>query len=372
MNPLRSNPKTLLTDPRSAAPHLAIALLSTLSAVCLSAIAPAQASAPTSRSCAYDPASGKPNPLGDKAFISISEIEGNTIFTYQEVPSQMSRGPAPATVAQKRELTLEKTALDQARQLFLSNPAYYNELLGYNSETGFAPVNASLTCWSNLEEEQGLSAANLPVRQQSASVPPGGQVTPPPVIADPRPAAGAAPVTPSVTTPPSSSSSSTPTATPAAPATTPPTTPAATTTPAPARSVTVAALPNGSYRFWNGRPKAPVVTDETLLKEGGVLFVFRKEGDRITGNFSHIDGEDSACIFGIANNNTVSGFAYPYSNEVKPAGENFQSWGPSGFLQVRRSRTEGTINYYGSALLDLADFNRINLGPVVPPSRCQA
>lgn len=341
---------------------------------------PAHGSALPTRSCAYDPSSGKPNPLAGKAFISINEIEGDTIFTYQILPSQKNRGTTRAVVAQQRELTLENTSLEQARSLLVSTPDYYTDLLGYESTSGFGAVNQSLTCWSN---SIGGPSDAAP-RAQGFSTTPSAGSGEQPVLADPRPAVvKPGPSASASTSKPASDqkplvqtqASTEPAA--AAPPSVPATTSTATesTTVAarkPSRTNTIAKLADGEYRFWNGRSDSQNVSDDTLLAEGGVLFIFRKQGNKITGNFAYIDGEDSACIFGFVNNDTVSGFAYPYSNEVKDVQESFTNLGPADFLKVRRASQSGNVNFYRSALLDLQEFNPINLGPVLPPSKCQA
>ncbi|NJR67230.1 MAG: hypothetical protein HC771_00145 [Synechococcales cyanobacterium CRU_2_2] len=337
---------------------------------------PAHAGVLPTRSCAYDPSSGKPNPLAGKAFVSINEIDGDTVFTYQPLPTKLNQNSTRAVVAQQRELTLEDVPLEEGRQLLASNAAYYSELLGYDSSTGFGPVNESLTCWSNADSD----STGSPLRSQGFSTTPNAGASPQTVLADPRPAfvkpnktasssAGAG--TPEAGTPPPIVQTQATTQTPVPPPTRPPapTTTAAVSSP---RKNSIASLPDGAYRFWNGKTDTPEVSDDRLLKEGGVLFIFRKQGDRITGNFAYIDGEDSACVFGFANRDTVSGFAYPYSNTVQDVKEVFVNLGPANFLRVRRASKTGNVNFYRSALLDLKDFNQINLGPVLPPKNCQA
>ncbi len=345
---------------------------------------PAHGSALPTRSCAYDPSSGKANPLAGKAFISINEIEGDTIFTYQILPSQKNRGTTRTVVAQQRELTLENTSLEKARQLLVSAPDYYTDLLGYESSSGFGAVDQSLTCWSNSVG----GASDAAPRAQGFSTAPSTSSGEQPVLADPRPAvfkpgpsasastsAPASGQKPLVQTQASTEPAPAEGTTPSAPAEAPTAAQAPATTVAarkPSRTNTIAKLADGEYRFWNGKSSSPNVSDDTLLTEGGVLFIFRKQGNKITGNFAYIDGEDSACVFGFVNNDTVSGFAYPYSNEVKDAQESFINLGPADFLKVRRASKSGSVNFYRSALLDLQDFNPINLGPVLPPSKCQA
>ncbi|MBD1916228.1 MULTISPECIES: hypothetical protein [Cyanophyceae] len=131
-------------------------------------------------------------------------------------------------------------------------------------------------------------------------------------------------------------------------------------------------LPDGTYRYWNGTPSSSVISDAALLANGGVTFTFSKRGSAITGVFGYVDGE-AICIQGQVSGNTVSGFAVQnlQGAKVLSTGETFQSFGPSGYLQVRRGRqASSSVVRYGSALLNLNNLNRINAGSRVPPRGC--
>lgn len=131
-------------------------------------------------------------------------------------------------------------------------------------------------------------------------------------------------------------------------------------------------LPDGNYRYWNGTPSSSVVSDADLLANGGVTFTFSKRGSAITGVFGYVDGE-AICVQGQVSGNTVSGFAVQNLQGARAlsTGETFQSFGPSGYLQVRRGRqVSPSVVRYGSALLNLNDLNRINAGSRIPPRGC--
>lgn len=133
-------------------------------------------------------------------------------------------------------------------------------------------------------------------------------------------------------------------------------------------------LPDGNYRYWNGTPEGAIVSDEALLTNGGVTFTFRKQGNDITGIFGYVDGE-AMCVQGQINGNTVSGISVQTlgGNTVLSADDTFQSFGPSGYLRVRRGQQiSPSVVRYNSALLVLSELNRINAGPRVPPSDCQS
>lgn len=151
-------------------------------------------------------------------------------------------------------------------------------------------------------------------------------------------------------------------------------------------SVTISDLPDGNYRYWSGPATDAVITGDELLATGGVLFLFSKRGNSVTGNFGQIDGE-SICIQGQANGDTVTGFAlqkFPGA-QVLSDGETFANFPPDGRLKVRRGRSlpsTDSLNIdgrvvpidvvrYSSAILDLRNLNRINAGTVEPPEVCQ-
>jgi hypothetical protein len=100
--------------------------------------------------CAYDTNSGKPNPLGLRAFITALEVNGDTTFTFEQFPSNISSGEAisvPATIAQQRRLTFYRLAMQPARELMLKNPRYYEELLGYKPDgKGYPEIDSILLC----------------------------------------------------------------------------------------------------------------------------------------------------------------------------------------------------------------------------------
>jgi hypothetical protein len=121
------------------------AIIGSLAVIGLAVFPPAMKAEPT-QSCHFDPDLGIPNPLGMRAYITITEEEGNTTFVFDQFPSNIGNGQVPATIASSRFLTFYETGLDTARQLMLQNPEFYSELVNYPDPEGFAPVNATLTC----------------------------------------------------------------------------------------------------------------------------------------------------------------------------------------------------------------------------------
>ncbi|MBW4418464.1 MAG: hypothetical protein KME13_04465 [Myxacorys californica WJT36-NPBG1] len=262
-------------------------LLATIAGI-IAPSAPAQAVTPTT-TCSFNSNAGTPNPLGMRTLVTLTEMDGNTTVKYEQLPTPVG-GTVAATIASERELILYKTNVAQARQLFLSDPKYYNELRGSSDGDGFKAVNDTLICQST---------------SGSTPSPTGG---------------------------------------------------------------TVSALPDGSYRFWNGKATG-VLSSDQLLKQGGVLFLFNKRGNQIVGTFGQIDNEGS-CVKGTVNGNTFTGVAIPYEPSPNPASRSNTSFDPGGFLKLGRWKKVGNQNQYENSTLDLSRLNRINLGSRKPSSSC--
>ncbi len=133
-------------------------------------------------------------------------------------------------------------------------------------------------------------------------------------------------------------------------------------------------LPDGTYRFWSGNARDATISSDELLKQGGILYVFSKKGNRTIGNISPIDGEAGACIEGLLGGNTVSGFATTYQAQQEfNKTDSFEPLGiiPDGALKVRRGTkvSEGRVRF-ASALLNLNGYSKIDLGKSKAPTSC--
>ncbi len=267
--------------------------------------------------CAYDPTAGIPNPLGMRTFISVREIEGNSIFRYQQLPAIVSGSGVPASppadIEVERSLTLYETPIAEARQLMEDNPSYYASLLGVPvnnvGSADFAEVNAVLSC-----QDISGNIAGTPA---------------------PRPPAPTAPA-------PSPSSSTQPVA------------------------PTLAALPNGNYRMASAEFTNNIVSDEELLAKGGYLFTFRKFGNKVTGNFGHIDHERGACVTGTVSGNTITGEAYTVNEPTTIGGKTYLD--PLGVLLLGNPTT-GEVRYNNS-VMNVEGLFQINAGTQIPRESC--
>lgn len=134
----------------------------------------------------------------------------------------------------------------------------------------------------------------------------------------------------------------------------------------------IGSLPNGNYRYWSGSSSSAVVSDQELRSAGGIIFLFSKQGNNITGVFGYIGGE-AICVQGQVNENTITGISVQTLRgaSVLSSGETFANFGPSDRLKVRRGRQidQETVRY-SSTLLNLENMNRINAGSLLPPGRC--
>jgi hypothetical protein len=270
--------------------------VATFTSLAALSIATAQTSPQPTATCAFDPNSGKQNPLGMRALVTLSESDGHTTVVFEQLPSPVGGredivNRPQVTIAQSRRLIFYNTNIATARRFLLEAPIYYDTLLGSESSEGFAPVNATLTCRTNAS-------------------------------------------------------------------------------PSPSPSARISALPDGNYRYWTGRSSNAVVTDEELLRNGGVLFLFRKTGNQLVGNYSRID-DVGICLSGQISDNTLTGIAVQQGDaSVLSEGDRFIAWDPSGLLRVRRGvATENRVQY-NSAIADLRGFSRINAGTREPPTRC--
>ncbi|MEL6157761.1 MAG: hypothetical protein AAFR18_00905 [Cyanobacteria bacterium J06627_32] len=332
-------PKALFATTVGAASLAAIAT-STPAAAQTTAPATDEATPISTTICRYDPNSGRPNPFGMRTFISVIESAGNTTFTLDSFPTFAVSPNNPdlrADVASERSLTLYGTALADARQIMTDDPFYYAQLL--NVETSaitegstFSDVDATLACTT--------------VTAQSPEEPTPEEPTP----EEPTPETPA-PETPAPETP--------------APETPIPEVPAPETSPEDGPNL--AALPNGNYRVVSADFPNRIVTDAELVDAGGTLFLFRKSGNQITGTFSYIDSELSACVTGTLDGNQVTGEAIAAEFASLEADKESRFLGPGSFLELTSHLGEGRFE---RAVLDLEGFSQINSGTRLPVETC--
>jgi len=254
--------------------------------------------------CQYDPDSGFPNALGMRSYITITEADGNTTFVLDRFAAPLANpenADQQADVTEERSLTLYNIGLDDARQLMIDQPFYYAELLEVDGESltlDFTEVDKTLAC---------------EVAESEPSVEPEpAEPTPTPEPSEPDADSG---------------------------------------------GLDLSALPNGNYRVVSADFPNRIVSDEELLEAGGVMFLFRKFGDEVTGVYSFIDNEGGSCIVGTLEGNTVTGEAFAYSENVREG----------TFLTLGSPAGGGR---YPGSVLNLDSASRINAGSRLPVESC--
>lgn len=153
--------------------------------------------------------------------------------------------------------------------------------------------------------------------------------------------------------------------------------PSPTSSPSPTNSITIESLPDGNYRYATANLSQSIITDQDLVRAGGYYFLFRKQGRNIVGMFAQIDSENSICISGRVNGNTVAGRAVELVElpqrdpSVKSIDDKFVFWDLSGdILAVRRGEKKNGRVIYNGALLNLGYLFRYNVGTRPPVSQC--
>jgi hypothetical protein len=105
-------------------------------------------SAPVKPTCAYDPTSGKPNPLGMRSYFTLTTAQGRIDAAYEQFPSNIGAG-VPATIATKRTLSVFETSNVDDVRAALKDPAsgLAKAVLGEMSAV-IAKIDETLKCSS--------------------------------------------------------------------------------------------------------------------------------------------------------------------------------------------------------------------------------
>lgn len=154
-------------------------------------------------------------------------------------------------------------------------------------------------------------------------------------------------------------------------------TPTVSPSPAPNTSMTIDKLPDGNYRYATAKLSQSIINDQDLVRAGGYYFLFRKQGNNIVGTLAQVDSENTICVSGKINGNTVTGRAVELVElpqrdpSVKSIDDKFISWDLGGnILSVRRGEKKNGKVIYNGALLNLGTLFRYNVGTRPPVSQC--
>jgi hypothetical protein len=256
--------------------------------------------------------SGGGLPRSPNDTISVSEIDGDSIFFYEHYRIQQ-RHPETGLLyyqVNERTLAMTDTPLETARQMMQDSPNLYASLLDLSLEDiadrGFDKVNSALTCRQAARD----SAPRQPLFDRPTPPPPG--------------------------------------------------------------TLNLSTLPNGNYRVASESFPSVTVTDQQLSDAGARVFTFRKVGSQITGIYGYSGNEVDACMTGMIVGNVVHGQAFTNdgdSTSTNASGQRFLGPVASG-LRLGFSGS-GEPNRYTGTTLTLDGFSLINAGTRVPVSTCE-
>lgn len=119
-------------------------------------------------------------------------------------------------------------------------------------------------------------------------------------------------------------------------------------------------LPDGNYRLTSADLPFRVINTPELLQSGGSVFLFKKVGSTVTGDFYDPETDSSVCIEGTLNADAVIGQASLDGTESTVPNSD-------ALFIFDQSISDGS----SEAVLDLVEFSRINAGTVLPRESCE-
>ncbi len=140
---------------------------------------------------------------------------------------------------------------------------------------------------------------------------------------------------------------------------------------------TIAALPDGNYRYCDRQPPSSVVSEEYLTRNSIWCYLFNKAGNQVVGNFwdTGTFGEYGTCLTGSLDRNTVNGrvidLPYGVENPTLDLVEGVTVFDTEGYLNVGEPSIDGDYIIFNRASLDLSSFYRYNVGSYSPPTSCR-
>lgn len=306
--------------------------------------------------CTYSPSFGEPNPLGQRAFITATEVAGTTIFRYEAFSAVTSSPqsfdpsfdpsfdlrqfntqnyPSVADVASNRSITFYDTPLQLARRQLANSPTQYAELLGLSAtdplvRRGYGSVDRLLAC-QEVGSSSIASISEITDRRFGTPFAINREIDTPSRSIDFSITTAAVPV-------------------------------AAGPIPVVETIRTVAELPDGNYRFASSiTPNSGGgFINGSAIASGDRVFTFRKSGVSVVGDFAYLDSGESACISGVVQGDTIVGEALVTSGAATDVlGRTYL--GPGLSLQLPAD---------SEAVLSLGGFELINAGDIAPPKNC--
>lgn len=149
-------------------------------------------------------------------------------------------------------------------------------------------------------------------------------------------------------------------------------------------------LPDGSYRYLQGRFENLPYSDDVLRASGRSIFLLTKTGNEVVGRLTPRLGEAGVCIDGELNGDIVMGTAYSEVaiiadavevdaaevdtaevDAAEKAATPFDTFDSSA-LEVNGRVAAGEQTVAANVSLNLDEFSRINAGSVIAPTTCTA
>ena len=107
--------------------------------------------------CSHNSNKGLENPLGLRKFISIMHTDGNTSFSFLQLPdlvstrligseSEVTELSNIATIEIHRKIVFYQTSIQEAREIMRSSDEYYYRLIGMRSADGYAAYDKTISC----------------------------------------------------------------------------------------------------------------------------------------------------------------------------------------------------------------------------------
>lgn len=114
-------------------------------------------------------------------------------------------------------------------------------------------------------------------------------------------------------------------------------------------------LPDGNYRVTSADLPFRIVTDQELLESEGTVFLFKKVGNTVSGDFFYPETDSSICVEGTLSGDVVSGRGKLDGTEGTV---------PNSDALSTSNRSMG--ERFSEVVLDLRNFSRINAGTALP------
>lgn len=95
--------------------------------------------------CEYDPDAGRPNPLGERAFVRVEQVGSDAVFTYDRLLSVVRAGER-ITIESARRLVVYGRSVEAGRALLSTRDDLVETLFGESTPVPWSMIDAVLSC----------------------------------------------------------------------------------------------------------------------------------------------------------------------------------------------------------------------------------